>query len=141
MYRQDNYTTKVRQFHQAFGHALDQKHPTVALVNLRQTLVGEEAEEVRIAFSEYQDHLLKFGSNKPEEETALREQLLGELADLLVVTFGAAEALGLEICEAYNRKMKANMSKLGENGKPVLRPDGKILKGPNFKEATMEGLV
>lgn len=138
----DNYTQRIREFHTAFGHPLGVKEPDTNLLKLRAKLIREEAEEVSIAFREY---VMKLEETDPALKdipiSEFREQLLSELADLLVVTFGAAEALNLEISPAYNRIMNANMSKLGKDGKPVLREDGKILKGTDFKPATMKGLV
>lgn len=68
-------------------------------------------------------------------------QELEELADLVIVCFFRAETFGWDLEEAIKRKMKANMSKLGENGKPILRDDGKILKGPNYTPAEFGDLV
>lgn len=61
-----------------------------------------------------------------------------ELADLLYVVYGAAVFLEIPLEEAFEEVHRSNMSKLGADGKPVLRKDGKILKGPNYSEANME---
>jgi predicted HAD superfamily Cof-like phosphohydrolase len=60
--------------------------------------------------------------------------LAKEIADLLYVTYGLAATYGIHIDEVFNRVHESNMSKLGEDGKPVYRNDGKVLKGPNYKE-------
>jgi predicted HAD superfamily Cof-like phosphohydrolase len=65
---------------------------------------------------------------------------LGEAADLVYVIFGWAVTYGFDLEEALRRKHAANMSKLVD-GKPVLREDGKVLKGPNFKPADLSDLV
>lgn len=54
------------------------------------------------------------------------------LADLLVVVFGTAVEHGIPAVEVFHLAMDANFTKLGEDGKPILREDGKFLKGPNF---------
>jgi predicted HAD superfamily Cof-like phosphohydrolase len=46
-----------------------------------------------------------------------------------------------DLDEAMNRVHKSNMSKLGEDGKPIYRADGKVLKGPNYKEPTLTDLI
>jgi len=43
--------------------------------------------------------------------------------------------------EAFKRVHESNMSKLGEDGKPIYREDGKVLKGPNYKEPDLGDLV
>jgi len=66
---------------------------------------------------------------------------LKELADLVYVCYQYAENLRWDLDEALNRVHQSNMSKLGEDGKPILREDGKILKGPNYKEPSLSDLV
>jgi len=66
---------------------------------------------------------------------------LKELADLVYVCYQYAENLRWDLDEALNRVHQSNMSKLGEDGKPILREDGKILKGPNYKEPNLSDLV
>ena len=66
---------------------------------------------------------------------------LKELADLVYVCYQYAENLGWDLDEALNRVHQSNMSKLGEDGKPIYREDGKVLKGPNYKEPTLTDLV
>jgi len=119
---------KVRQFHRAFGHHLDKELELNSisgyeLAGLRNRLIEEEQWEVEQAL---------FEGNK--------QALAKELADLLYVVYGAAATYGIPIDEVFNRVHESNMSKLGENGKPIYRDDGKVLKGPNYKEPSMEGL-
>ncbi len=66
---------------------------------------------------------------------------LNELADLVYVCFQYAASQEWDLDEAMRRVHRANMSKLGEDGKPIYRGDGKVLKGPNYKKATFEDLV
>ena len=68
-------------------------------------------------------------------------ECLKELADLVYVCYQYAENLGWDLDEALNRVHISNMSKLGEDGKPVYREDGKVLKGPNYKPPTLTDLV
>lgn len=66
---------------------------------------------------------------------------LNELADLVYVAYQYAASQEWDLDEAMRRVHKANMSKLGEDGNPIYRADGKVLKGPNFQPATFDDLV
>ena len=48
--------------------------------------------------------------------------------------------MGWFLDETLDRVHKSNMSKLGEDGKPIYREDGKVLKGPNYKLPTLKDL-
>ena len=69
-----------------------------------------------------------------------QEHALKELADLVYVCYQFAENQGWFLDEALNRVHESNMSKLGEDGKPIYREDGKVLKGPNYKPPHLEDL-
>jgi predicted HAD superfamily Cof-like phosphohydrolase len=60
------------------------------------------------------------------------------LTDILYVVYGAGHAYGIDLGECFQEVHASNMSKLGEDGKPIRREDGKILKGPNFFEPDLE---
>jgi len=70
-----------------------------------------------------------------------REACLKELADLIYVCAQYAENMDWDIEQALRRVHKSNMSKLGEDGKPIYREDGKVLKGPNYKPPDLSDLV
>ena len=69
-----------------------------------------------------------------------QEHALKELADLVYVCYQYAENMGWFLDEALNRVHESNMSKLDEDGKPILRDDGKVLKGPNYKPPDLSDL-
>jgi predicted HAD superfamily Cof-like phosphohydrolase len=69
------------------------------------------------------------------------EDCLKELADLVYVCYQYAENLGWDLDEALNRVHVSNMSKLGPDGQPIRREDGKVLKGPNYQPPTLIDLV
>ena len=69
------------------------------------------------------------------------ENQLNELADLVYVCYQFAASQEWDLDEAMRRVHRANMSKLGEDGKPIYRGDGKVLKGPNFKKAEFTDLI
>jgi predicted HAD superfamily Cof-like phosphohydrolase len=66
---------------------------------------------------------------------------LKELADLVYVCYQFAASQEWDLDEAMRRIHDSNMSKLDEHGKPIYRPDGKVLKGPNYKEPYLQDLI
>jgi predicted HAD superfamily Cof-like phosphohydrolase len=124
----------VRKFHEAFGHPAPGS-PTPpsdpADVRLRGRLITEEYKEVMEQLA------LLSNAQGQSRKLEIMADLLKELADLRVVLEGTAIVLGLDIDGAFEEVMHSNMTKLGQDGRPILRQDGKILKGPNYQPADM----
>jgi predicted HAD superfamily Cof-like phosphohydrolase len=59
-------------------------------------------------------------------------EIADALTDLLYVVYGAGHAFGLDLDCCFKEVHASNMSKLGDDGKPIHREDGKVLKGPSF---------
>ena len=91
---------------------------------IQKCLIDEEWSEFHEAF-----HL------KDEHEQ------LKELCDLVYVCYQFAANKGWDLDEAMDRVHKSNMSKLDENGQPIYRQDGKVLKGPNYKPPNLTDLL
>jgi len=70
-----------------------------------------------------------------------RADCLKELADLVYVCAQYAENMDWDLEQALRRVHRSNMSKLGEDGKPIYRKDGKVLKGPNYQPPDLSDLV
>ena len=68
-------------------------------------------------------------------------ECLKELADLVYVCYQYAANLGWDLDTALDRVHKSNMSKLDDNGEPIYREDGKVLKGPNYQPPNLTDLV
>ena len=68
-------------------------------------------------------------------------EALKELADLVYVCYQYAENMGWFLDEALDRVHASNMSKLGEDGLPIYREDGKVLKGPNYAPPNLTDLI
>jgi NTP pyrophosphatase (non-canonical NTP hydrolase) len=66
---------------------------------------------------------------------------LKELADLVYVCYQYAVNLSWDLDEALDRVHQSNMSKLDDNGNPIYREDGKVLKGPNYQPPNLNDLV
>ena len=110
---------KVAEFHKAFGQK-DGRWPQLipnAEYDLRHTLMKEE-----------NDEYLEACYNKSLVEIA------DALGDQLYILCGTILKHGMQhiIEDVFNEIQASNMSKLGDDGKPVLREDGKILKGPGY---------
>lgn len=67
-------------------------------------------------------------------------KVLDSIVDQDVVNYGFANLLGLDLTPAWEEVHRSNMSKLGEDGQPVFREDGKVLKGPNYFEPDLESV-
>ena len=63
------------------------------------------------------------------------------LTDILVVTYGAGAAFGINLDKCFEEVHKSNMSKLGENGKPIFNELGKVMKGPNYHKPNLKQFV
>lgn len=70
-----------------------------------------------------------------------KENTLKELADLVYVCYQYAANMQWDLDEALDRVHKSNMSKLDNNGNPIYREDGKVMKGPNYTPPNLEDLV
>lgn len=110
----------VEQFHNAFG--VENKYePTASLkpetIQLRHDLLQEE-----------NDEYLKAAKEGDLVEVA------DALGDMMYILFGTIMAHGMQhkIVEVFEEIQRSNMSKLGEDGNPIYREDGKVLKGPNY---------
>ena len=96
----------------------------------QKNLIVEEFKE----FLEAEGMLFRNNDDFPAEA-------LKELADLVYVCYQYAENMGWFLDEALDRVHASNMSKLGEDGLPIYREDGKVLKGPNYKPPTLTDLI
>jgi len=101
------------------------------LLKMRTKLIEEETKEAA------QETLWEDALGNPVID---RAALTKELADLLYVTYGMAVTFGLPIDEVFERVHASNMSKLGDDGKPLYRDDGKVLKGPNYQPPKLDDL-
>lgn len=108
----------VKEFHETFGHPAPARPtlPDPALFYLRLELIKEELNEIIEAKAN--DDLVEFADG---------------VADLLYVVYGLGVASGLPVDRLFAEVHASNMSKLGEDGAPIYRADGKILKGPLFR--------
>ena len=80
-----------------------------------------------------------------ELEQAMKTKDLKEVADaltdILYVTYGAGYAYGINLDKCFKEVQRANMSKLGNDGKPIYNEKGKVMKGPNYLEPNLKKFV
>ena len=117
---------KVKTFMQTFGQEVKSKpsFSTEKINELRYNLIKEELEELKQAIV-----------NKDLLEVA------DALTDILYVTYGAGDAFGIDLDKCFEEVQNSNMSKLGDNGKPIYNDAGKVMKGPNYYKPDLSKFV
>ena len=108
---------KVKTFMETFGQEVKTKpsFSTNKINSLRYDLIKEELEELKEAME-----------NKDLLEVA------DALTDILYVTYGAGHAFGIDLDRCFEEVQSSNMSKIGEDGKPIYNESGKVMKGPKY---------
>ena len=116
----------VKIFMEKFGQMVRTKpqFPDDKTMKLRLDLIKEELSEL---------------------EEAMKAKNLKEIADaltdILYVTYGAGYAYGLDLDQCFKEVQRANMSKLGDDGKPIYNDQGKVMKGPNYTKPDLSRFV
>lgn len=119
----------VQEFHEAFGLEI-QHQPTVALdekvIDLRYNLMKEENEEYLEA-----------------AQSGDLVEVADALGDMLYILCGTIISHGFQdkIEAVFDEIQRSNMSKLGADGKPIYREDGKVMKGPDYFKPNIAGLL
>ena len=116
----------VKKFMKTFGQEVKEKaeFPTDKITSLRYDLIREELDELKEAID-----------NKDIKEVA------DALTDILYVTYGAGHAFGINLDKCFEEVQSSNMSKLGEDGRPIYNDKGKVMKGPNYFKPDLNKFV
>ena len=117
---------KVGVFMKTFGQEIKTK-PSLSsdkINTLRINLIDEELKELKHAIE-----------NKDLKET------IDALTDILYVTYGAGHAFGVNLDKCFEEVQKSNMSKLGEDGKPIYNENGKVMKGPKYFKTNISKFI
>ena len=116
----------VRKFMETFGQEIKQKaeFPDDKITSLRYDLIEEELKEFKEAIAK-----------RDIKEVA------DALTDILYVTYGAGHAFGIDLDKCFQEVQSSNMSKLGEDGKPIYNDKGKVMKGPNYFKPNLNKFV
>ena len=117
---------KVKIFMETFGQEVKSKSSLSSekINSLRLSLIQEELDELKKAIQD-----------KDIIEVA------DALTDILYVTYGAGHAFGINLDQCFNEVQNSNMSKLGDDGKPIYNENGKVMKGPNYFEPDLSKYI
>tara|TARA_S200000501_G_scaffold344874_1_gene356979 strand:+ start:115 stop:486 length:372 start_codon:yes stop_codon:yes gene_type:complete len=116
----------VKKFMEVFGQEVKTKaeFPSEKIIKLRYNLIKEELDEF---------------------EQALKDQDIKEVADaltdILYVTYGAGHAFGIDLNKCFDEVQRSNMSKLGDDGKPIYNEQGKVMKGPKYFQPDLSKFI
>jgi len=116
----------VKTFMQTFGQEIKikAKFPEEKIVKLRYNLIKEELSELQNAI-----------------KTKDLKEIADALTDILYVTYGAGHAYGIDLDKCFSEVQKSNMSKLGEDGKPIYNKKGKVMKGSKYFEPNLKQFI
>ena len=116
----------VKIFMQTFGQEvkINAKFPKKKIVKLRYDLIKEELNELQNAI-----------------KTKNLKEIADALTDILYVTYGAGHAYGIDLDKCFSEVQKSNMSKLGEDGKPIYNKKGKVMKGSKYFEPNLKQFI
>ena len=117
---------KVRIFMKTYGQEVKDKagFSDARTNKLRIDLIKEELDELTEAM---------------QDENLL--EVADALTDILYVTYGAGHAFGIDLDKCFEEVQNSNMSKLGEDGKPIYNEAGKVMKGPNYFKPDLSKFV
>ena len=117
---------KVKTFMETFGQEVKTKpsFSTDKINSLRYDLIKEELEELKVAM----------------ENNDLLE-VADALTDILYVTYGAGHAFGIDLDKCFEEVQNSNMSKLGEDDRPIYNDSGKVMKGPKYFKPDLSKFV
>ena len=116
----------VKTFMKTFGQIIKTKpeFPDDKTMKLRFDLIQEELNELEEAM-----------------KTKNLKEIADALTDILYVTYGAGCAYGFDLDKCFKEVQRANMSKLGKDGKPIYNDKGKVMKGPNYSPPNLKQFV
>ena len=108
---------KVGLFMTTFGQEIKKK----------ASLSDDKTNKLRINLIEEELNEFKEAMSKKD-----LKEVADALTDILYVTYGAGHAFGINLDDCFEEVQKSNMSKLGDDGKPIYNNLGKVMKGPKY---------
>ena len=117
---------KVGHFMKTFGQEVktNSELSSEKINNLRINLINEELEELKKAI---------------EDKNII--EVADALTDILYVAYGAGHAFGINLDKCFDEVQKSNMSKLGDDGKPIYNENGKVMKGPKYFKPNLSKFI
>ena len=125
---------RVAEFRQVFDGEADINSPEVP--EHRRVLISEEAREAAEALTD-----LARALEARDDPGAAYRAVAKELADVLYVTYGTADVLGIDLPAVFDEVHRSNMSKRDSSGQVLRRADGKVLKGPDYRPPSLDSVV
>ena len=129
----------VRQFHQVYNlpiESIETPECDRERIHMRMSLIAEEYAELTGALYGKQAREIIEGAQAQalaaDDHTRDTVEVADALADLVYVIYGMALECGIDLDAVLHEVQASNLSKLGADGKPIYREDGKVLKGPGF---------
>jgi predicted HAD superfamily Cof-like phosphohydrolase len=116
----------VGDFMEVFGQEIkdEPQIPDWNTCSLRLDLITEEVRELEVALA--------------NEDIV---DIADALTDILYVVYGAGHSFGIDLDACFAEVHRSNMSKLGQDGKPIYREDGKVLKGPDYSDPDLASIL
>ena len=116
----------VKKFMETFGQEIREKasFPNDKITSLRYDLIKEELDEFKEAI----------------DKRDIKE-VADALTDILYVTYGAGHSFGIDLDKCFEEVQNSNMSRLGNDGKPIYNEKGKVMKGPNYFKPNLSKYV
>lgn len=111
------------------------KYPVISVESCREFL--KEASDVQFTTIGLALMVLRGGWDNTEEA----RRVISPISEMIRLFTTTSPGLDDLLQQAFVRVVESNMSKLGEDGKPIRREDGKVLKGPNYKEPDLTDLA
>lgn len=144
----ENSYSRVREFMEAFGHPVFDKPRLIddtLWEAMRLELIREEFCELldALGYADAGNEIRAVYLNPDEDYREKRDlvEAADALGDLEYVTNGMALGMGVNLPEVVKEVHRSNMTKLGADGKPIYREDGKILKGPGFEQPDLKKVL
>lgn len=137
----------VRQFHETYNLPIVTDGPNAdrERIHMRMSLVAEEFSElVGAAYGKEARSLIEEAfqaARAADDHTRDTVEVADALGDLVYVIYGMALELGIPMGALLHEIQRSNLSKLGPDGKPIYREDGKVLKGDDFFPPNIPGVL
>ena len=134
---QKSWIDCVKEFNEAYDvptwSTIESMDVYTCAVAEQMALIAEEHRELEVAY--------KMWCTPPFRTKNDEAAILDAICDSIYVLIGLALKMGFKLDFAFREVHRSNMSKLGEDGKPIKRADGKILKGPNFTPPKLDAYI
>jgi predicted HAD superfamily Cof-like phosphohydrolase len=131
-----SYFQMVKRFHEIYGLKISSKP-----INLGDAPRRFHQEYSTLWALRYDLHNEEFLELRDALSKGDLVEITDAICDLIYVLCGTAVSFGIPLDECFAEVQRSNMSKLGEDGKPIVREDGKILKGPDFSPPDLKTII